>query len=99
MLMLSKLMNPHYKPEYAAMCTILNFIVTEEGLRDQLLANVVREERYELEEEKAQLVRNQNEYIKKLAFFEGDLLDSLNKANPATILDSDELVVKIEDTK
>jgi len=27
------------------------------------------------------------------------LLDSLNKANPATILDSDELVVKIEDTK
>jgi len=34
-----------------------------------------------------------------LAFFEGDLLDSLNKANPATILDSDELVVKIEDTK
>lgn len=99
LLMLSKLMNPHYKPEYAAMCTILNFIVTEEGLRDQLLANVVREERYELEEEKAQLVKDQNEFVKKLAFFEGDLLDSLNRANPDTILDSDELVVKIEDTK
>jgi dynein heavy chain len=61
MLMLSKLMNPHYKPEYAAMCTILNFIVTEEGLRDQLLANVVREESYELEEVKAQLVKDQND--------------------------------------
>lgn len=99
LLMLSKLMNPHYKPEYAAMCTILNFIVTEDGLKDQLLANVVREERYELEEEKAQLVKDQNEFVKKLAFFEGDLLDSLNRANPDTILDSDELVVKIEDTK
>lgn len=81
------------------MCTILNFIVTEDGLKDQLLANVVREERYELEEEKAQLVKDQNEFVKKLAFFEGDLLDSLNRANPDMILDSDELVVKIEDTK
>jgi len=27
------------------------------------------------------------------------LLDSLNRANPDTILESDELVVKIEDTK
>lgn len=45
LIMLSKLVNPYYKPEYAAMCTILNFIVTEEGLRDQLLALVVREEK------------------------------------------------------
>lgn len=66
--MLSKLVNPHYKPEYAAMCTILNFIVTEDGLRDQLLAVVVREERYELEEEKGLLVKQQNEYIQKLNF-------------------------------
>lgn len=27
------------------------------------------------------------------------MLDSLNRANPDTILESDELVVKIEDTK
>lgn len=50
------------------MCTILNFIVTEDGLRDQLLALVVREERYELEEDKANLVKQQNEYIQKLNF-------------------------------
>ena len=60
-LMLSKHMNPHYKPDYAAMFTILNFIVTEEGLRDQLLATVVSEKRYELEEEKAQLFKDQND--------------------------------------
>jgi dynein heavy chain len=45
LIMLSKLINPHYKPEYAAMCTIMNFIVTEDGLKDQLLALVVREEK------------------------------------------------------
>ena len=61
MLMLSKLMNPHYKPEYASMCTIFIFIVTEEVLRVQLLASVAREERYELGEEKAQLVKSKND--------------------------------------
>ena len=37
----TKLSNPHYKPETAAQCTIINFIVTESGLEDQLLALVV----------------------------------------------------------
>lgn len=27
-----KLNNPHYKPEIAAQCTIINFIATEKGL-------------------------------------------------------------------
>ena len=30
----TKLINPHYKPETAAHCTIINFIVTESGLED-----------------------------------------------------------------
>ena len=30
----TKLANPHYKPETAAQCTIINFIVTEQGLED-----------------------------------------------------------------
>jgi len=30
----TKLSNPHYKPETAAQCTIINFIVTETGLED-----------------------------------------------------------------
>jgi dynein heavy chain len=30
----TKLFNPHYKPETAAQCTIINFIVTENGLED-----------------------------------------------------------------
>lgn len=30
----TKLSNPHYRPEIAAQCTIINFIVTELGLED-----------------------------------------------------------------
>ena len=51
----TKLINPHYKPETAAQCTIINFIVTEDGLEDQLLAMVVKVEKPELEQTKEEL--------------------------------------------
>jgi dynein heavy chain len=56
----TKLINPHYKPETAAQCTIINFIVTESGLEDQLLAMVVRVEKPDLEQTKEELVNKQN---------------------------------------
>lgn len=52
----TKLINPHYKPETAAQCTIINFIVTEAGLEDQLLAMVVKVEKPDLEQTKEELV-------------------------------------------
>lgn len=51
----TKLANPHYQPEMQAQCTLINFTVTREGLEDQLLADVVRAERPDLEQLKAQL--------------------------------------------
>lgn len=56
----TKLINPHYKPETAAQCTIINFIVTESGLEDQLLAMVVKVEKPDLEQTKEDLVTKQN---------------------------------------
>jgi len=58
----TKLINPHYKPETAAQCTIVNFIVTEGGLEDQLLAMVVRSEKPDLEQTKEELVHQQNQF-------------------------------------
>ena len=49
---MTKLFNPHFRPELAAQCTIINFIVTEDGLEEQLLALVVKIEKNELEEKK-----------------------------------------------
>jgi len=58
----TKLINPHYKPETAAQCTIINFLVTEKGLEDQLLASVVRVEKPELEQTKEELTTKQNQF-------------------------------------
>ena len=52
----TKLRNPHYLPETAVKVTLLNFMITMEGLEDQLLGIVVARERPELEEEKNQLI-------------------------------------------
>jgi len=95
----TKLSNPHFRPEVAAQCTIINFIVTEKGLEDQLLAMVVNVERPELEAEKSELVRRQNEFQVQLAQLEQNLLDALSEADPATILDNKELIKSLEDTK
>ena len=42
----TKLRNPHYLPEIATKVTIVNFMITPEGLEDQLLGIVVAKERY-----------------------------------------------------
>jgi dynein heavy chain len=68
------LINPHYKPETAAQCTIINFIVTESGLEDQLLAMVVKVEKPDLEQTKEDLVSKQKEYMITLAGLESGLL-------------------------
>lgn len=41
----TKLSNPHYLPEVATKVTLLNFMITIEGLEDQLLGIVVTKER------------------------------------------------------
>jgi len=95
----TKLINPHYKPETAAQCTIINFIVTESGLEDQLLAMVVKVEKPDLEQTKEELVNKQNEFQITLAGLESALLQNLSDANPATILQNKELIESLEVTK
>lgn len=51
----TKLANPHYKPEMQAQTTLINFTVTRDGLEDQLLAEVVKAERPDLEELKVKI--------------------------------------------
>lgn len=46
--MTTKNPNPHYMPEVCIKVTIINFTVTPVGLEEQLLADVVRSERFVL---------------------------------------------------
>ena len=95
----SKLANPHYRPEIAAQCTIINFIVTPSGLEDQILAIVVNIEKPDLEQTKQELVRKQNEFKVTLSQLEDDLLAQLSAADPATILENMPLIEGLEVTK
>ena len=45
----TKMPNPHYLPEVAVKVTLLNFMITPEGLTDQLLGIVVSQERPDLD--------------------------------------------------
>jgi len=95
----TKLINPHYKPETAAQCTIINFIVTESGLEDQFLAHVVRVEKPDLEQTKEELVNRQNSFQIQLSQLEADLLKNLTDADPNTILTNISLIESLEQTK
>merc|ERR1719189_3407755 len=93
----SKMANPHYKPELQAQTTLINFTVTKIGLEDQLLAEVVKADRPDLEEQKAGLTRQQNEYKILLKSLEDDLLSRLSNAGD-DILSDTTLVENLEKT-
>lgn len=42
--MSTKLSNPHYTPEICVKVNLLNFLVTQDGLTDQMLNNVMKKE-------------------------------------------------------
>ena len=70
----TKLRNPHYLPELSTKVTILNFMITYEGLNDQLLGILVKKERPDLEKEKERLIIESANNKKQLAEIEDKIL-------------------------
>lgn len=81
-----------------AQTTLINFTVTRDGLEDQLLAEVVKAERPDLEELKAELTKQQNDFKIMLKKLEDDLLSRLSSAGE-NILGDTALVENLETTK
>lgn len=52
----TKISNPNYLPEIFIKVTVINFSITFEGLKDQLLGDVVKYERPEIEKQKDEVV-------------------------------------------
>lgn len=94
----TKLANPHYKPEMQAQTTLINFTVTRDGLEEQLLAEVVKAERPDLEEQKSTLTQEENLYKIVLKQLEDDLLSRLSSAGD-NVLEDPTLVYNLEKTK
>ncbi|XP_060067000.1 dynein axonemal heavy chain 7-like [Ylistrum balloti] len=89
----TKLRNPHYLPETSVKVTLLNFMITPEGLEDQLLGIVVAKERPELEEEKNALIIQSATNKRQLKEIEDKILEVLSSSE-GNILE-DETAIKI----
>ncbi|TPX32092.1 hypothetical protein SmJEL517_g04759 [Synchytrium microbalum] len=76
----TKLRNPHYLPELSTKVTIVNFMITPEGLEDQLLGIVAAKERPELEEERNRLVIASASNKRQLKEIEDQILEILSKS-------------------
>lgn len=74
------LRNPHYLPETAVMVTLLNFMITELGLKEQLLATVVVQERPDLQEKKEKLIVESAKNRDLLYTLESKILDVLSSS-------------------
>jgi len=94
----TKLSNPHYPPEIQAETTLVNFMVTEDGLEDQLLDVAVRLERPDLAQLKADLIAQQNGFKIKLSELEAGILKQLAEAE-GDVTENIELIENLEDSK
>ncbi|XP_066588945.1 dynein axonemal heavy chain 6 [Prorops nasuta] len=94
----TKLSNPHYLPEVCIKVTIVNFTVTPKGLEDQLLADVVRLERPDLEEMRNELIGKINADKGQLQAIEDKILTLLYGAGD-DILDNVELIETLNNSK
>uniref|UniRef100_A0A8C5TGG8 Dynein axonemal heavy chain 12 n=1 Tax=Malurus cyaneus samueli TaxID=2593467 RepID=A0A8C5TGG8_9PASS len=92
----TKLRNPHYMPELATKVLLLNFMITPEGLEDQLLGIVVAEERPDLEEERNALIIQSAANKKNLKEIEKKILETL-QSSEGDILE-DETAIQVLDS-
>eukprot|EP00752_Nemacystus_decipiens_P017827 g15983.t1 len=94
----TKLANPHYMPEICIKVTIINFTVTMTGLEDQLLVDVVKNERPDLEAKKDELVVNIANDQRTLKEIENKILYMLANAS-GNILDDEDLIDALSQSK
>ncbi|XP_008850074.1 dynein heavy chain 1, axonemal [Nannospalax galili] len=94
----TKLPNPHYTPELSTKLTLINFTLSPSGLEDQLLGQVVAEERPDLEEAKNQLIISNAKMHQELKDIEDQILYhiSSSEGNP---VDDMELIKILEASK
>merc|ERR1719506_457531 len=94
----SKLPNPHYSPEICVQVTLLNFMVTPDGLQDQMLGILVAKEEPETEKKRVNLVIESAQSKAQLKEIEDKILELLS-ASKGNILDDEELINTLAHSK
>jgi dynein heavy chain len=94
----TKLRNPHYLPEISVKVTLLNFMITPEGLQDQLLGIVVSQERPDLEEQRNILIIESAENKRQLKEIEDRILHIMSSSS-GNILEDETAITTLKDSK
>ncbi len=98
MFLTTKIANPNYLPEIFIKVTVINFSITFEGLKDQLLGDVVKYEMPEIEKKKDEVVVKISEGKKQLKEAQDNILTLLSESK-GMILDNVELIRTLEESK
>lgn len=94
----TKLRNPHYLPEVSVKVTLTNFMITPEGLQDQLLGIVVSQERPDLEEQRNKLIVESAENKRLLKEIEDKILFIMSSSS-GNILEDETAIQTLKDSK
>jgi len=94
----TKLANPHYLPDVSIKVTLLNFTVTQDGLEDQMLGEVVGIEERETEAEMTSIIKNIAAQKKELKATEDSILKKLS-ATKGNILDDTDLIEYLKEAQ
>jgi len=97
--MTTKMPNPHYLPEICIKVTLINFTVTFRGLEEQLLGDVVIQEKPEIEQKRDEIVVSMDQDQRTLKNIENTILKLLSESTEEQILDEDTLITVLENSK
>lgn len=94
----TKMANPHYLPEVFIKVTVINFSIAFEGLQNQLISDVMKAERPEIERQRDEIIVSIATDKKSLKEAQDKILELLAEAK-GMILDDQELIKTLEESK
>ena len=95
---ITRLPNPSFSPELQAKAMVVDFTVTQKGLEEQLLGNVIGREQRALEDQLSLVLQEVNAMTKALLALDASLLERLT-SNSGNLLDDDEVIDVLASTK
>lgn len=95
----TKIKSPSFSPEIYTLATIINFSVTPEALEEQLLSEVVKLERSDLEKQRDELVVTIAEDRKQLKEMEDQILQILTTSKGNQILEDETAITILTESR
>ena len=94
----TKLSRPHYSPEVCVKVTMLNFMVTQDGLEDQMLSIVVKHEEPQRFEKRNQCIIQKADNERREMELQDKILNQIANSTE-NILEDDELVLILDESQ